>query len=232
MAIEYINVGNIANDGTGDDLREAMIKINNNFEELDLKGTADVPIDNVGSIGQGVYAGLVDGVHSFKRLVPGQNISINSNETTITIESVEGLEELIVASDGGSIRVINGQSLSIKGGTGLETDTSGQELTINLSSSNILSSDLLPTLSANLNANNKNITSANTVIANVFDGELRGKVWGIDVRDLGPYLDGFDFGQSREVYTNAIEFILAQIDVDFGAVDPESGEQVDLGYIT
>ena len=56
MAIEYINVGTIANDGTGDDLREAFVKINNNFEELDLKGAADVPIENVGSVGTAGYA--------------------------------------------------------------------------------------------------------------------------------------------------------------------------------
>ena len=31
MAIQTINVGNLANDGTGDDLREAFIKVNQNF---------------------------------------------------------------------------------------------------------------------------------------------------------------------------------------------------------
>ena len=35
MAINPINVGNAANDGTGDDLREAFIKINQNFQLLD-----------------------------------------------------------------------------------------------------------------------------------------------------------------------------------------------------
>ena len=37
MAINLINIGNIANDGTGDDLREAFVKVNNNFEELDFQ---------------------------------------------------------------------------------------------------------------------------------------------------------------------------------------------------
>ena len=31
MSIETINIGNIANDGTGDDLRSAFIKVNNNI---------------------------------------------------------------------------------------------------------------------------------------------------------------------------------------------------------
>ena len=34
MANSIINIGTLANDGTGDDLREAFIKVNNNFSEL------------------------------------------------------------------------------------------------------------------------------------------------------------------------------------------------------
>ena len=34
MSIETINIGNIANDGTGDDLRSAFIKVNNNFKHI------------------------------------------------------------------------------------------------------------------------------------------------------------------------------------------------------
>ena len=37
MAIQTINIGTIANDGTGDDLREAFVKVNNNFAELDIR---------------------------------------------------------------------------------------------------------------------------------------------------------------------------------------------------
>ena len=35
MTVQLINIGNVANDGTGDDLREAFIKVNQNFEEID-----------------------------------------------------------------------------------------------------------------------------------------------------------------------------------------------------
>ena len=37
MAVQTINVGVLANDGTGDDLREAFIKANQNFDDLDLR---------------------------------------------------------------------------------------------------------------------------------------------------------------------------------------------------
>ena len=35
MTIQNINIGNIANDGTGDDLREAFRKVNENFDALE-----------------------------------------------------------------------------------------------------------------------------------------------------------------------------------------------------
>ena len=34
MVQSTINIGTLANDGTGDDLREVLIKVNNNFNEL------------------------------------------------------------------------------------------------------------------------------------------------------------------------------------------------------
>ena len=66
MAIQTINVGNIPNDGTGDDLREAFVKVNNNFSEVDTK-LAQVPLSaaNRGQSGEGVYAQTVDNVLEF-----------------------------------------------------------------------------------------------------------------------------------------------------------------------
>ena len=34
MAIQTINIGTIANDGTGDDLREAFVKVNNTHNRV------------------------------------------------------------------------------------------------------------------------------------------------------------------------------------------------------
>ena len=41
MTVQLINIGNVANDGTGDDLREAFIKVNDNFEDLDQYNNVD-----------------------------------------------------------------------------------------------------------------------------------------------------------------------------------------------
>ena len=37
MAIQEINIGNIVNDGLGDDLRTAFQKVNANFSDLDAQ---------------------------------------------------------------------------------------------------------------------------------------------------------------------------------------------------
>lgn len=49
MAIETINLGNYANDGTGDDLRTAFTKVNANFAFLD----AEAAINNGENLGAG-----------------------------------------------------------------------------------------------------------------------------------------------------------------------------------
>lgn len=58
MAREIINVGAAPNDGTGDPLRTAYIKTNNNFGELYSRAQTNPPTSSFGSIGDeaGMYA--------------------------------------------------------------------------------------------------------------------------------------------------------------------------------
>lgn len=233
MAIEYINTGTIANDGTGDALREAFIKINNNFEDLDLRTIEQTQITNVGDIGVGVYAGTNDNVAEFKRIVAGTNVTINENATRITIDVSDALDELLIISDNGSLTVAPGQSMNVIGGNGITTATDGQTLNIDLDNVNIVSRDTAPLLSANLNANSNDIINIGTASANTFNGSLEGLVYGFDIREFGPYLSGFDFGTVRNTYNNALEFILSNVDVDLGPIDPERTDlTIDLGFLS
>jgi hypothetical protein len=58
MAREIINVGTVPNDGTGDALRTAYIKCNNNFGELYTRAQVSPPVDSTGTVGDtaGMYA--------------------------------------------------------------------------------------------------------------------------------------------------------------------------------
>ncbi|MFY7885043.1 MAG: hypothetical protein ACOVOV_09395, partial [Dolichospermum sp.] len=46
MANQIINVGTTANDGTGDKVRDAFIKVNSNFGELYDEGGANITVNN------------------------------------------------------------------------------------------------------------------------------------------------------------------------------------------
>jgi len=113
MAIEPINLGNYANDGTGDDLRTAFTKVNANFALLD----AEAAINNGQNLGAGV--GL------FKQAV--------------------------------------GASLQFKGLTSTDTSVTitGTTDSVNLAAKTRLSTDLTPTLSADLSLNGYAIKAIN-----------------------------------------------------------------------
>ena len=55
MTIQNINIGQFANDGTGDDIREAFRKINENFDELDLREPESTTASNLGT-GTGIFS--------------------------------------------------------------------------------------------------------------------------------------------------------------------------------
>jgi len=240
MAITYINTGTIANDGTGDDLREAFIKINNNFEDLDLRIVEEFNVENLGSLGEGVYGGKVDGIHGFKRFIGGSNITLSSTANGITINGADSLDQLVVVSDSGTLTVARGQTMTVRGGEGTNTRVDGQTIIVDLDDTGIVSQDTQPQLSASLNAVNNDITAVRTLQANTIQGQggipanVEGLIYGYDVRDFGPYLSGFDFGEIRAVYNNTLEFVIKFIDMDFGAIGsggPDSGPEVDLRYI-
>lgn len=89
MAIQTINLGTFANDGTGDDLRIAFEKVNSNFTEID--NSVVVNGQNLGA-GTGLFAGKSANVGlgenlTFKSLVGGQNITLNSTTDSITINA-------------------------------------------------------------------------------------------------------------------------------------------------
>jgi len=238
MAVQLINVGLIANDGTGDDLREAFIKINQNFEEIDLRDDEQTTASNIGGTGEGIFAQKLNYDLQFKKIVPGSNINLTSTDETITLDAVGGLQQLIVSTDGGSVILADGNTLNINGGVGIETSLVGNVLTINNTESE-LSLDESPELSATLDANNNDIVNAGAITAQRFNGMLKGNVegnvWGIDIRELSNSIDnindGFDFGGVIQNITNLLDFFLVSTDVDLGTITSPASFLIDNGSI-
>ena len=65
MGIEVINVGATANDGTGDGLRVAYIKCNNNFAYLNTFISNNAPTTTTGSVGDSAGQLSYDGSYLY-----------------------------------------------------------------------------------------------------------------------------------------------------------------------
>ena len=133
MTIQNINIGNIANDGTGDDLREAFRKVNEDFDELDLRSPESTTAAGIGT-GVAVFAGKVGDQLTFKNFTAGTGMSVTAvagNDIQISTD----LQGMLVVTDGGSLNVDDGETLRIIGGAGITTSMSGNNLVITDTSS-------------------------------------------------------------------------------------------------
>ena len=130
MAVQLINIGNIANDGTGDDLREAMIKINTNFEELDLRDDEQTTVSNLGDTGEGLF--LRKNVYNleFKKISAGANVTLTADDNKIVIASDSGVSDLTITADTGNVVLDNSAALTISGGADISTAIVAGVLTV------------------------------------------------------------------------------------------------------
>jgi hypothetical protein len=107
MAIKTINVGNVVNDGSGDDLRTAFVKVNDNFAELNDRQGQDNTASNVGA-GTGLFKEKIGVDLRFKSIVPGDGITITPGTSTVTIANsdhalVNEINSTIASYDLGTI---------------------------------------------------------------------------------------------------------------------------------
>jgi hypothetical protein len=209
MAIQIVNIGTIANDGTGDDLREAFVKVNNNFTELNARSTESTTVANLGSAGEGVFGQISGTELQFKKIIAGTAITLAADSNAITINSTAtGLPSLQVFADNNNITLdSNGNALTLAGGGTTTTNLSGTTLTI--SSVTSVQTDTDPKLTATLNAQTNNITNV---------GNMTGNVHGLDIRTfdgLQKYLT-LDMGDAvPTVFTSTLEYLAHNLIVDY-----------------
>lgn len=237
MAIQLINVGQVANDGTGDDLRESFIKINQNFEELDLRDDEQTTASNIGDIGVGVFSNRVNYDLQFKKLVAGSNINVTGTDNTIVFDvPAIGLQQLILSTDTGSIIVEDGDTVNIVGGTGIAVSVDGTGNIVITNQSSEIVTDTTPQLGGTLDAQTNNIVNvgsidALSVTAGQFIGNLTGNVNGIDIRVLSQYIEDFNFGEILQDIQNPLEWILSSLDIDLGSIATPDTRTVDFGTL-
>lgn len=246
MALVPINVGLLVNDGTGDDLRTAFLKINQNFEEIEFAGGQANTISNIGT-GVGLYKEKIGVDLRIKSLKAGSGISITGNPTELLIENTRN-SIVTVNANTGSLNVTSPtQTLSIVGGTGITTSITGSILTINGTNYDI-ETDASPRLGGNLDLNGFNIIggAGTSITANnfygTFNGNLSGNVTGnvtglvngFDITQIYNTFIIFDFGPFPTVsgyvnYENPMQFLLSSIFIDMGTIANPSTIGIDGG---
>lgn len=233
MTIETINVGLAANDGTGDDLREAMIKINNNFTELDIR--ANQTGANLGSAGTEVYKNSDTNTLYFRRLLAGTYISLVQNENSIVVNNSMPLSSYAISTNSGSITAGHSVNYNIIGADAITVSANENTKTITVTGS--LQQDTTPVLGASLDANNFNITNVNNLtVASLLATGITStnftttNISGVNFQErLGRYITGFDFGNLDDNNYSILDWVINQVGVDFGSfVSPTPGD-VDLG---
>ena len=245
MAVQLINIGNVANDGTGDDLREAMIKINTNFEELDLRDDEQTSASNLGDTGEGLF--LRRNVYDleFKKISAGANVTLTADDNKIVIAADSGVSDLTITADTGSVVLDDSAALTISGGADISTAIVGGVLTVAYTGVTDLVSDTTPQLSADLDAQANNLLNVGTItttgingpvtgnvtgnVTGDLTGNVTGLVHGIDIRTLLSAANGADFGTVNPTITNIIEYITFNTDVEWGTFILPNGASFDLG---
>ena len=226
MAIQTINIGQVANDGTGDDLREAFVKVNNNFTELSNRIPEQTTASNLGTVGEGVFAQKVTYDLQFKKIKAGGNVTVTSDSNNVIISSVGGLQSLIVATDSGNITLSEGETFTIAGGNNVTTQVNGEN-GISINAATELSTDLTPQLGANLDGQNRDILNVRNI---------ESLVHMVDVRDIY----GFNFGTLTGSTSSIIEFLGSAVDINLGTISQPGLQDdstiddlsIDVGTIT
>jgi hypothetical protein len=219
MTISTINIGTIANDGTGDDLREAFIKVNSNFTVLNDRSPAATTVSNRiadSSTVAGVFFQKQGVDLQFKSLESGNNITLTATDDKITI-AASGIISLGIVGNTGPVETLgNNQTLQVLGTASGATRTEMiNSNTLRITS--LLSNETTPTLGATLNGANNSITGVNVLQAT----NVQSLVYGIDVDDRNSFI-GFDMGSiqldnsNAETVTNLLDYIFFLNPVDLG----------------
>jgi hypothetical protein len=230
MAIQTINVGNLVNDGLGDDLRTAFQKVNNNFNVLTTELT--VTGQNIGTAGVGIFKQKTDENLQLKKLAAGDSTVVIIDDTAtdtvkITAPLQNAFTSIIAGSEGAVSATTPTSSVSLVAGDNIRITKAGQNITI---SADLLSGELL----GNLQLNSYNIIGTGdidingTITANNFVGTVNN----IDVRPINSAVFDFDFGKIVQgTYANVVEFLFTVGDYDLGTITSPSEINLDLGTI-
>ena len=142
MTIQTINIGNVVNDGLGDDLRTAFQKVNANFSDLSAQLT--ITATNVGTVGVGVFKEKVGADLQFKKLVSGTKMLLNENTDTVTVNNTAPDAFIRIDTDAGAMLASTYQQITMAGTAAPGSTTSRKDIEVNAFGSTISFKTVIP----------------------------------------------------------------------------------------
>jgi hypothetical protein len=142
MTIQTINIGNVVNDGLGDDLRTAFQKVNANFTSLAAELT--ITGANVGTSGVGIYKDKVGAVLEFKKLVAGTKMQLVDATNGVEINNTAPDAFVRVDTDSGSMLASTHQQITMAGTLSSGYVTGRKDIEVTTSGSNIYFKNTIP----------------------------------------------------------------------------------------
>ena len=128
MTIQTINIGNVVNDGLGDDLRTAFQKVNANFTDLSAQLT--ITATNVGTVGVGIFKEKIGADLKFKKLVSGTKMLLDENTDTVTVNSTAPDAFIRVDTDAGVMLASTHQQITMAGTAAPGATTSRKDIEV------------------------------------------------------------------------------------------------------
>jgi hypothetical protein len=198
MALQTINLGNLANDGTGDDLRSAFEKVNYNFSILEIAASDITGATNLGTAGATVFKEIINRDLKFKRVLGDNGVTVTDNDTAVIISGAT-IPATIITGDSGSLLFNPGDTISITGASNISVGINNNTRTITITGS-------LTTLDTQLDANGNNIINV---------GSINGVDWETQIAGL---FINMDFGTIPTNINSFIKFIINANTVDMGTI--------------
>jgi len=142
MTIQTINIGNVVNDGLGDDLRTAFEKVNANFADLSTQLT--ITATNVGATGVGVFKEKVGADLRFKKLVSGTKMLLNENTDTVTVNNTAPDAFIRIDTDAGAMLASTYQQITMAGTAAAGSTTSRKDIEVTAFGSTMSFKTIIP----------------------------------------------------------------------------------------
>lgn len=234
-----VDVGNVANDGSGDDLREAFIKINENIIYVAGRIGTAVGGTNIGSVGEPVLKEVVDAEFHLRKINATGNLHISTVNDVITVEFKPNSDVDFLGHN-----ITNAGTVTATGFSGPLTGTVTGDVTGNVTGNAGTVTNGVYTTGTYNNPSWITGLAGSKISGNItasLTGNVTGNVTGqirtttsnayVDVSELESRINIFDYGVINPVFTDPVRYTLYAIGTDMGTFNNPSEFGIDAGTI-